>query len=38
MGYPAGWITDVVGDNDAKRCAGNAVCPQQAMLALALLC
>lgn len=28
MGYPAGWITDLVGRSAALRCAGNGVVPQ----------
>ena len=37
MGYPDGWCTDLLGRADALRCLGNAVVPQQAALALALL-
>lgn len=36
MGLPAGWVTDVPGltRNDALRCLGNGVVPQQAVAAL----
>lgn len=34
MGYPAGWITDVIGRDAAIKAAGNGVCPQQAYAAL----
>jgi len=38
MGYPEGWVTDVLDRRtDALRCLGNAVVPQQAAYALALL-
>ena len=38
MGFPAGWVTDVLNRRtDALRCLGNAVVPQQAMHALSLL-
>ena len=38
MGFRAGWCTDVLERHtDALRCLGNAVVPQQAMHALALL-
>lgn len=36
MGYPPGWL-DGLTRTQALRAAGNAVCPQQAALALALL-
>jgi hypothetical protein len=36
MGLPAGWL-DGLTRNQQLRAAGNAVCPQQAALALALL-
>lgn len=34
MGYPAGWITNVIGRAAAIKAAGNAVCPQQAYAAV----
>jgi len=34
MGYPAGWITDVIDRDPAIKAAGNAVCPQQAYAAV----
>src|SRR5690606_34293766 len=38
MGFPAGWVTDLdVSNNEALKMFGNAVCPQQAELALRLL-
>ncbi len=38
MGFPAGWITDVVATRvDALHVIGNAVCPPQAVLALSVL-
>ena len=38
MGYPEGWATDILDRRtDALRCLGNAVVPQQAAHALALL-
>ena len=38
MGYPEGWATDILDRRtDALRCLGNAVVPQQAARALALL-
>jgi DNA (cytosine-5)-methyltransferase 1 len=37
MGYPAGWVTDVLGRANAIKALGNAVVPQQAALAYALM-
>lgn len=38
MGFPAGWVTDLdVSNSEALKMFGNAVCPQQAELALRLL-
>lgn len=38
MGYPRGWVTDILDRRtDALRCLGNAVVPQQALAALAAL-
>jgi len=38
MGYSQGWVTDILDRRtDALRCLGNAVVPQQAAYALALL-
>ena len=34
MGWPEGWVTDLVGRNDALRIIGNGVVPQQAVAAL----
>ena len=34
MGWPAGWVTDIVGRNDALRIIGNGVVPQQAEAAI----
>jgi DNA (cytosine-5)-methyltransferase 1 len=30
MGYPAGWVTDLLVRTACLRCLGNAVVPQQA--------
>jgi hypothetical protein len=37
MGYPAGWVTDVLGRRSAIKALGNSVVPQQAELAYALM-
>lgn len=37
IGLPPGWLTDVVGRNDALRLAGNGVVPRQAAYALGTL-
>lgn len=37
MGLPEGWVTDLVGNNDALRALGNGVVPQQLAYALRLL-
>lgn len=37
MGYPAGWVTDVIGRNPAIKACGNGVVPQQAYAALGVL-
>jgi DNA (cytosine-5)-methyltransferase 1 len=37
MGYPAGWVTDVIGWNAAIKACGNGVVPQQAHAALGVL-
>lgn len=34
MGYPAGWVTDILGRNPAIKACGNGVIPQQAFAAL----
>lgn len=34
MGYPAGWVTDVIGRSPAIKACGNGVVPQQAFAAL----
>jgi DNA (cytosine-5)-methyltransferase 1 len=34
MGYPAGWVTDVLDRSAAIKACGNGVVPQQAMVAL----
>lgn len=37
MGYPAGWVTDVIGRNPAIKACGNGVVPQQAYAGLGVL-
>ena len=37
MGYPSGWVTDVVSRNQAFRLCGNGVVSRQASGALAFL-
>ncbi len=37
MGYPLGWVTDVIGRNPAIKACGNGVVPQQAFVALGIL-
>ena len=37
MGYPAGWVTDILKRNPAIKACGNGVVPQQAYAALAIL-
>jgi DNA (cytosine-5)-methyltransferase 1 len=37
MGYPAGWVTDVIPRNPAIKACGNGVVPQQAFAALSIL-
>lgn len=37
MGYPAGWITDIIRRNPAIRACGNGVVPQQAYAAIEIL-
>lgn len=37
MGYPAGWVTDILKRNPAIKACGNGVVPQQAFAALATL-
>lgn len=37
MGYPAGWVTDIIGRNPAIKACGNGVVPQQAFAALSIL-
>lgn len=37
MGYPAGWVTDVIGRNASIKACGNGVVPQQAFAALGVL-
>lgn len=37
MGYPDGWVTDILGRNPAIKACGNGVVPQQAYAALQLL-
>ena len=37
MGYPAGWVTDILRRNPAIKACGNGVVPQQAYAALTVL-
>lgn len=37
MGYPAGWVTDILKRNPAIKACGNGVVPQQAFAALGVL-
>lgn len=37
MGYPAGWVTDILKRNPAIKACGNGVVPQQAYAALTIL-
>lgn len=37
MGYPSGWVTDVISRNPAIKACGNGVVPQQAHAALGVL-
>lgn len=37
MGYPAGWVTDILKRNPAIKACGNGVVPQQAYAALSVL-
>ncbi len=37
MGYPAGWVTDILRRNPAIKACGNGVVPQQAYAALSIL-
>lgn len=37
MGYPAGWVTDILRRNPAIKACGNGVVPQQAYVALSVL-
>lgn len=37
MGYPYGWVTDIIGRNPAVKACGNGVVPQQAFTALGVL-
>lgn len=37
MGYPLGWVTDVIGRNPAIKACGNGVCTPQAFAALNIL-
>lgn len=37
MGYPAGWVTDILRRNPAIKACGNGVVPQQAFAALTVL-
>lgn len=37
MGYPAGWVTDILKRNPAIKACGNGVVPQQAFAALSIL-
>lgn len=37
MGYPAGWVTDILRRNPAIKACGNGVVPQQAFAALTIL-
>lgn len=37
MGYPAGWVTDIIARNPAIKVCGNGVVPQQAFAALGIL-
>jgi len=37
MGYPAGWVTDILKRNPAIKACGNGVVPQQAFVALSIL-
>ena len=37
MGYPLGWVTDILARNPAIKACGNGVVPQQAHAALAVL-
>lgn len=37
MGYPAGWVTDILDRNPAIKACGNGVVPQQAYAALGIL-
>lgn len=37
MGYPAGWVTDILRRNPAIKACGNGVVPQQAFAALSVL-
>ncbi|RLK47642.1 DNA cytosine methyltransferase [Microbacterium telephonicum] len=37
MGYPAGWVTDILNRNPAIKACGNGVVPQQAFAALTIL-
>ncbi|MGQ7313400.1 DNA cytosine methyltransferase [Microbacterium arabinogalactanolyticum] len=37
MGYPLGWVTDILGRNPAIKACGNGVVPQQAYAALEVM-
>ena len=37
MGYPLGWVTDIIGRNAAIKACGNGVCTPQAFAALNIL-
>lgn len=37
MGYPLGWVTDIIARNPAIKACGNGVVPQQAFAALGIL-
>lgn len=37
MGYPAGWVTDIIAREPAIKACGNGVVPQQAFYALSIL-
>ncbi|MCE0510866.1 hypothetical protein LVJ59_17600 [Microbacterium sp. KKR3/1] len=37
MGYPAGWVTDIIARNPAIKACGNGVVPQQAYAGLGVL-